>query len=128
MDAYQTHGAFSWSELTTSDPGKATEFYGTLFGWKVENMDMGTGPYYVVKVGETGVGGIMGFPPGVEGVPPNWCPVVTVKDVDETARQCTSMGGKVLAGPLDVPTVGRYAVLQDPQGAAISVITYSMPG
>ena len=53
MDAYKTHGAFSWSELMTSNPKAACEFYGTLFGWKAETMDMGTGPYHVLKVGDT---------------------------------------------------------------------------
>jgi hypothetical protein len=125
MDAYQTHGAFSWSELTTSDPRKATEFYGTLFGWKIEKMDMGTGPYHVAKVGDESVGGIMAFPPEMNGVPPNWCPYVTVRNVDETAKQCVALGGKVCAGPMDIPTVGRFAVIQDPQGAVLNVITYA---
>ena len=43
MDAYKTHGAFSWSELMTSNPKAACEFYGTLFGWKAETMSEGTG-------------------------------------------------------------------------------------
>ena len=126
MDAYRTHGAFSWSELTTGDAKKAAEFYGALFGWTIEVMDMGTGPYHVVKAGDTSVGGIMAMPPGAAGMPPNWCPYVTVTSVDETARQCVGLGGKVLHGPMDIPTVGRMATLQDPQGAVINVITYSM--
>jgi predicted enzyme related to lactoylglutathione lyase len=127
MDPYKTHGAFSWSELMTSDAKKATEFYGQLFGWKVEVMDMGNGPYHVVKAGDASVGGIMGMPPTAQGIPPNWCPYVTVNDIDATAKQCVALGGKVLMGPLDIPTVGRFASLQDPQGAVINAITYSMP-
>ena len=42
MDLYKTHGAFSWSELTTSDPKAAAAFYSQLFGWAVNDMDMGT--------------------------------------------------------------------------------------
>ncbi len=122
MDAYQTHGAFSWSELTTPEPKKATEFYGTLFGWTFDVMDMGTGPYHVVKAADSAIGGIMA--PPMAGVPPNWCPYVTVNDVDATAKQAVAIGGKVLVGPMDIPTVGRMAVLQDPQGAVINAITY----
>lgn len=124
MDVYKTHGAFSWSELMTADPAAAAAFYGELFGWKVETVDMGTGPYRVIKAGDTAVGGIMDMPPG-EKMPPMWGCYVTVSDVDATAARCQSLGGKLLHGPQDVPTVGRYAVLQDPQGAVITAITYA---
>ena len=127
MDAYKTHGAFSWSELMTTDPAKAAEFYGTLFGWKVEAMPMPQGTYHVVKAGgDTSVGGIMKIPADAPGSrPPNWCPYVTVHDVDTTTQQCATLGGKVLMPPTDIPTVGRLAVIQDPQGAVLNVITYS---
>ena len=68
---YKTHGAFSWNELTTADPAAAAAFYGQLFGWQVKAMDMGGGPYHVVKVGDAEVGGIMTPPPGT-GMPPTW--------------------------------------------------------
>ena len=127
MDTYKTHGAFSWSELMTSDPKAASEFYGTLFGWKVDTMDMGTGPYNVVKIGDTSVGGIMGKPPGTPaGMPSMWGCYVTVNNVEETLAKVKSLGGAVLMEPMDVKGVGRMAVIQDPQGAALSVIAYSM--
>jgi len=122
-DVYKTPGAFSWTELMTSNPDAAAAFYGQLFGWTFEKMDMGM-PYQVVKVAGTSVGGLMGMPPGVAGMPPNWCPYVTVADADATAKRCTELGGKVLNGPMDIPTVGRFVVLQDPQGAVINAIAY----
>ena len=93
MDVYKTHGALSWSELTTSDPAVAAAFYGKLFGWTLQTMDMGegTGPYQVVKVGKTAL----------------------------------ALGGKTLVPAMDVPRVGRMAVIQDPQGAVLSVMAYS---
>jgi uncharacterized protein len=125
-DAYKTHGAFSWSELMTSNPGAAVEFYGKLFGWKVEAMDMPDGKYHVVKAGESSIGGIMAFPQGAPPMPPNWCPYVTVDDVDKTAKDAAALGGKLLSGPMDIPNVGRFAVVQDPQGAVLNIITYKM--
>ena len=125
MDVYKTHGAFSWSELTTSDPSAAAAFYGPLFGWVTDTMDMGTGPYHVVKVGETAVGGIMDNPPGSPPMPPHWGCYVTVNNVDDTLAKCTELGGKTLVPAMDVPSVGRMAVIQDPQGAVISVMAYS---
>jgi predicted enzyme related to lactoylglutathione lyase len=125
MDVYKTHGAFSWSELMTADPQAAAEFYGSLFGWTVDAMDMGTGPYHVVKAGSDSVGGIMGMPPNSPPMPPHWGAYVTVDNVDETLAKCTALGGTVLVPAMEVPTVGRMAVIQDPQGATLSVITYS---
>jgi hypothetical protein len=127
MEVFQTHGAFSWSELSTTDPAAAADFYAKLLGWKIETMDMGSGPYHVIKVGDAGIGGIMKPPPDAGPMPPMWSSYVTVNDVDATARDCTQLGGKVCAGPMDIPGVGRFAVLQDPQGAVLNVITYKMP-
>jgi uncharacterized protein len=124
MDVYRTHGAFSWSELMTPNPAAASEFYGALFGWTSEVNDMGTGPYHVIKVGDTSIGGMMAPPPGSEGMPPMWGVYVTVDDIDATVARCTQLGGKVLMPPMEVKTVGRMAVLQDPQGAVFSAITY----
>ena len=126
MDVYKTHGAFSWSELMTSDPAKAAEFYGQLFGWTAQAMDMGgSGTYRVVKVGNDSVGGIMGMPPGDACMPPHWGCYVTVHNVEEVLAKCSALGGKTLVPPMDVPGVGRMAVLQDPQGAVLSVMAYS---
>ena len=126
MDAYKTHGAFSWNELMTTDPAAAAAFYGKLFGWGVQTMDMGTGPYIVVKAGETSVGGIMAMPPDAAAMPPAWGCYVTVDNVDQTLARCSELGGKTLVPPMDIPGVGRMAVLQDPQGAVVSVMTYLM--
>ena len=62
-DTFKTYGAFSWCELMTPDPEAAKRFYGTLFGWTLEDMDMGQGTYTVVKAGGAGIGGIMKRPP-----------------------------------------------------------------
>ena len=126
MDVYKTHGAFSWSELMTPNPKAALAFYGDLFGWTSQEMDMGSGAYHVVKVGDTQVAGVMGMPPDTPpGMPPMWGCYVTVDDIDATAKRCIELGGQVLMPPMDIPTVGRMAVLKDPLGAVLSAITYS---
>ena len=60
-----------------------------------------------------------------QGMPPNWGTYVTVDDVDAVAKQAQQLGGKILVGPQDIPTVGRFCVIQDPQGAVIGAITYA---
>jgi uncharacterized protein len=127
MDPFRTHGAVSWSELVTPDPKAAGEFYGSLFGWTVKTMDMGTGPYHVVNVGDQGIGGLMAPPPDAPAMPPHWGVYITVTNTDETVARCQQLGGTVLMPPMDVPTVGRMAVLQDPQGAVFNVIAYATP-
>lgn len=125
-DRFKQHGAFSWFELTTTDTDGAKKFYTSLFGWETEDMEMGDMDYTVWNVAKEGVGGLMCIPPQEEGQLPAWGVYVTVGDVDATAAKAKEMGGKVLMPPTDIPTVGRFCVLQDPQGAVISAITYSM--
>lgn len=125
MDPFKTPGAFSWCELMTTDPQAAARFYGTLFGWTLETMDGAGMPYQVIKTGTDAIGGIMGMPPGAPpGMPPTWAAYVTVEDVDALAKQVESLGGKVIMPPTDIPQVGRFSVIQDPQGAMLNVITY----
>ena len=123
-EQFKTHGAFSWCELMTRDPESAKNFYTKLFGWTTEEMSVAPGRNYtVLKVGANGVGGIMASPQ--PGMPPNWNTYVTVNDVDKVAKDAQELGGKILVGPQDIPTVGRFCVIQDPQGAVISAITYA---
>jgi predicted enzyme related to lactoylglutathione lyase len=126
MDVFKTDGAFSWNELLTTDPAAALAFYRSLFGWTIEDMPMPDGTYHVIKAGGSAVGGIMKQPPKAAQMPPTWCSYVTVADCDATVRKATELGGKVLHGPEDIPKVGRFAVIQDPQGAFVNVIAYRM--
>ena len=119
------HGAFSWCELMTTDVAGARDFYTRLFGWELEDIPMaGEGTYTVVKVAGQGSGGIMGMPAEVQGMPSAWGIYITVDDVDATAEAAANLGGNVLLEPRDIPEVGRFCVIQDPQGAVISAITF----
>ncbi|MBT9495070.1 MAG: VOC family protein [Paucibacter sp.] len=124
MDAYKTHGAFSWAELMTTEPAKAAEFYGSLFGWVIETMPMPMGDYHVIKVDGTPMAGMMAYPDPSMTMPPNWSSYVTVDDVDATIIKCAALGGELLMPAMDIPEVGRMATIRDPQGAAINIISY----
>lgn len=128
MDPYRTHGAFSWAELTTSDPDAAQAFYRKLFGWTAREMSLPSGAYTTFQVGDVTVGGMMRMPDEAAGTAPTWGVYVTVADVDATVEQARALGGTVIATPREIPGVGRMAVIEDPQGARVSVITYSMSG
>ncbi len=122
-EAIKRHGMFIWQELMTGDVDGAKKFYMALLGWSAEEFPMeGDGSYWVMKVGEEGVGGIMQTPPEAKGVPPYWGGYIMVDDVDTTAKKAQTLGGQIIAGPMDIPKVGRFATLRDPQGAVFSVI------
>lgn len=126
MDATKTHGAPSWSELTTTDPQAAMAFYGKLLGWTFEAMPMEGMTYQVVKVDGQSVAGIMSLPPGAPAMPPGWGTYMTVDNVDDCVKRVDALGGKVVVPPTDIPGVGRFSMLADPQGALVSLITYEM--
>lgn len=117
-------GAFSWAELATSDVEGAKKFYTALLGWTTEQAPIEGMSYTLAKVGEERVAGIMSNQCGGGEIKPQWGIYITVDDVDATARKAGELGGKVLMPPTDIPNVGRFSCLMDPQGVMFSVITY----
>lgn len=123
-DEKPTQGTFCWNELMTRDVDKATKFYTELIGWKAEDSGMPGMKYSIFKTGEKGNGGMMAMPDDVAPeVPSHWLAYITVDDVDAASAKVTELGGKLLNGPMDIPTVGRFSVIQDPTGAVVSLIT-----
>lgn len=116
-------GKFVWYELLTTDTAAAAKFYGSVVGWGASDAGMGAAGYTVFEVPGTkrGVGGMMLLPDELKamGVPPNWTGYVAVDDVDAMARTFAEKGGAVRRPPEDIPEVGRFAVVADPQGAVI---------
>ncbi|MBI1796969.1 MAG: VOC family protein [Candidatus Eisenbacteria bacterium] len=116
-------GSLCWTELMTRDTAKAGAFYTALFGWKTDVMTMGPMSYTVFKRDDTGAGGMMAISPDMGQVPPNWMPYFAVTDTDAIVAKANQVGGRVIAPAQDVPNVGRFAVLQDPQSAVFAVLT-----
>lgn len=119
-------GVFSWNELMTRDVEGAKAFYGKLLGWTMEDKpmpEMGM-TYTLVKVGDRAVGGIMAMPSEGRDMPSVWGSYVSVDDVDAAAKQAVALGGTVYKEPTDIPGVGRFCVIGDPQGAFLSLITF----
>ena len=121
------HGHIGWCDLMSDDVDKARDFYTGVLGWSTEVMDIGKGPYTVFKVGDQPVAGLMAKPPegAAAGAPTAWTSYVTVDDVDARTAKVADAGGLVLAGPMDIPTVGRMAIVQDPTGGVIGIIRYA---
>lgn len=118
--------AFCWEELMTSDPEAAAKFYSTLLGYTVESKDMGPmGTYRILKRGDRQTAGIMKLPPGA---PPRsaWLEYIHVADVDGSLRNAKEIGATQLMPPMDIPNIGRFAVLGDPTGAAVALFKGGM--
>ncbi len=123
-DQFKQQGAFSWSELMTTDVDAAKNFYSKLFGWEFEDMPMEGVTYTVIRAGGKEVGGMMATPPETGANAPAWGTYVTVSNVDQVAAQAVELGATLLVEPQDIPEVGRFCMIRDPQGAMISAITY----
>jgi predicted enzyme related to lactoylglutathione lyase len=113
-------GVFVWDELGTTDADGAQRFYEEVFGWSTSDMGADYGGYRIFNRGETGIAGLMTLPD--KSIPPHWQPYVAVDDPDAIAAKAAELGGSVLAEPMDVPNVGRIAILRDDQGAPFGII------
>jgi predicted enzyme related to lactoylglutathione lyase len=119
-------GAVIWNELITDKPDSALAFYEAVLGITHSTMEMAPGEQYrILKAGGVDVGGCM--EPPMPGVGNHWQVYFAVDDADATARKVSAEGGQVIAEPFDIPSVGRSAVLSDPQGAVFSVLKPTPP-
>ena len=137
-------GAFCWIELHTRDRDGARAFFTKVIGWTMAKWDdkgQDLPPIYEEWLAPDGahIGGMMTIPPGVpDFVPSNFATYVNVADVDAAAARVPTLGGKVIMPPMDIPEVGRFAVIADPTGACLNIFkgcgahgtrsTQSLPG
>lgn len=123
-------GTFCWSELWTPDTEKAKTFHTTLYGWQTEIMPALSGTDYTIfKTGAdstTGVGGMIDSTSVPGNVPPHWLPYFQVADCDASTEKAKAAGANVFMTPVDIPNVGRFSMLADPQGAAFALIKPAM--
>lgn len=111
-----TPGALAWNDLVTPDPDTAAEFYGKVFGWTIEEIPEARG-YRIIRNGDRSNGGI--FPQEGRSA---WVPYFGHDDVDRLAGEIEGLGGKLINGPMQVPS-GSFVVLADTQGAVFAALT-----
>jgi predicted enzyme related to lactoylglutathione lyase len=119
-------GALIWNELLTDKPDAALAFYEAVLGVGHSSMEMAPGEHYrMIDVETTDVAGCM-EPPMAE-IPNHWHVYFAAADADAIAAKAAAEGGQITVEPFDIPTVGRSAVLTDPQGAVFSILTPAAP-
>jgi predicted enzyme related to lactoylglutathione lyase len=114
-----TPGTFSWTDLATTDPAAAKDFYTSLLGWDAEDLPIPEGGVYTMLLRNGRRAAALNQ--GQEGQPPAWNSYVTVAGADAAAAAAEENGGTLAAEPFDVMEAGRMAVIQDPTGAFFSV-------
>ncbi len=120
---------FVWYELITNDTAAGAAFYQAVVGWDAADAGMPAGDYTLFSAAGTPVAGLMALPPEARqrGAEPGWIGYVGVADVDAHLPRLTQAGGAVHRAPADIPDVGRFAVVADPQGA-VFVLFNGLPG
>ncbi len=126
MSQTDLRGKFVWHELMTPNAQAAAAFYSSVLPWAIEAS---TVPGYILWMnGPARLAGLMPQPSAVRdnGTPPNWLVYIGTPEVDATVEAAQQLGGKLLKVPTDIPGIGRFAVLSDPQGAAFALFTPAM--
>lgn len=119
MSTVQTAvGSFVWHECRSTDVERSKRFYTELLGWEIEVYKPGELDYAMVNAGGTTHGG---FGQAGEGAPSHWIGHVAVDDLDATIGRAKGAGGTVIVPRMDMPEIGAFAVIADPQGAIVSV-------
>ena len=118
------HGDFVWYELMTPDIEGASAFYGALLGWTFAASQQPDSDYRVFSAGSEPVGGILALTPDMlkGGAHPGWLGYIAVDDIDAAIAAITVVGGAVRLAPQDMPGIGRFALVADPQGVAFYII------
>jgi predicted enzyme related to lactoylglutathione lyase len=111
-------GDFVWYELCTTDPVAAADFYCKVIGWTITPSGLPGIDYSLACLGDRHIAGIMTLPPAQMPPRPVWFGYIAADDVDAKAKEIEVAGGTIHKGPQDIPTVGRFAVVSDPRGAA----------
>ncbi len=118
-------GQVAWNEVWSDDPEGSARFFADVFGWGMQKQDMGAmGTYTTFTEGEEQRGGCVKAP---DGVPPGWVSYFAVANVDKSFERARHLGAQARTSPMDIPNVGRFAVLEDPTGAAFALFTAKMP-
>ena len=117
-------GGFCWNELMTPDVEKAKGFYGELFGWTYEAQPMPGFTYTTIKTsgGDQNGGMVPMLGPQWEGIPPHWMTYFAVASIDDTVAKVEATGGRICVPITEIPGVGRFAVINDPEGGTFTAL------
>jgi predicted enzyme related to lactoylglutathione lyase len=125
----QAPGSLCWNELATNDPEKAATFYAGVCGWEHSTKDMGATSYTTFSLpnGGESMAGAIKMTEEWGDTPPHWMPYFAVEECDKEVKRAEELGAKVCVPPTDIPDVGRFSMIIDPQGVAFTIFQWKMP-
>lgn len=119
--------SFCWNELGTNDTARAGDFYTGVFGWGKDVQNFDSMEYTMFSNGDRPAGGMYKITPEMGPIPPHWLVYFSVDDCDASVAKAESLGAKTMKPADDIPGIGRFAILTDPQGAAFAIIKLEAP-
>lgn len=114
-------GKFVWFEHVSREPRRAQAFYGEVLGWATRAFPVADASYEMIFAGEKMLGDYT--TPADSGAPAHWVSFVSVEDIEATVKSAVENGGRVLVEPHEIPDVGMRALIADPQGAVLSLLS-----
>lgn len=116
-------GSVAWIDLTVDDAEVVRDFYSQVVGWQTSDVDMGEYCDFNMNVPVSGdaVAGVCHKRGSNARLPSKWMIYIIVANIDQSAASCTQLGGKVLVGPKEMGSHGRYCVIEDPAGATAAL-------
>jgi predicted enzyme related to lactoylglutathione lyase len=122
------HGEVAWNELFTGNVAASKRFYAQVFGWSYDSFPTEGYEYTVAKNAEGAVGGMSPVDLGpVNTAQAYWLCTVEVEDVDAAVAAAAELGAAIIQQPKEMANVGRFAVMRDPNGAAIGLLQSAPP-
>jgi len=117
-------GDIFWTDLTVKNAAEIKEFYSQVVGWSASPHDMGGYHDFDIKTPAEGqiVAGICHARDSNANLPAQWLIYISVENVDESARRCQELGGRIVDGPRAMGK-SRFCVIQDPAGAVAALIS-----
>jgi len=113
---------FCWNELGTTDTEKSKEFYNNVFGWESITKNFGGTQYTTFKIGDIPIGGMYQLTKEMGTIPPHWLVYFKVENFDRQLKKALELGAEILMPSMELEKVGKFAVLKDPENAALGLI------
>ncbi|KTD20357.1 VOC family protein [Legionella londiniensis] len=124
-DKARNAGEIGWNRLLTVDVEQAKDFYHQLFGWETIEVELDGITYFIFKLGNKNIAGLMWLPPAWQAqdprISPHWMSYITVENIQEAVSKAVRHGAKLVVAAKTIQNLGMIAMLQDPTGAYIGL-------
>ena len=120
-------------------PAKSVEalksFYEAVLGWKILKAPIPGTDYWIIQTVPTDDNGMLQRPGVNGGLYPRTPDMpgatqvnyISVENIDEYIDKALTAGGKIIVSKQQIPKIGSFAIVADPEGNAFGLIQPDMP-